>query len=114
MNFNPLILANITLVAVFFSFVSLAHGNLWAACGFHLGWNATQGGILGIPVSGNAYAMSILAMGPVKDAPTWLTGGEFGIEGSAVATVVLAALAVWSYFYYMKADAKRLAEAPAM
>ena len=29
------------------------------------------------------------------------------------ATVVLAALAVWSYFYYRKAETKRLAEAPA-
>ena len=94
MNFQPLVLANITLVAVFFSFVSLAQGSLWAACGFHVGWNAMQGSILGIPVSGNAYAVSVFAFGPAKDAPAWLTGGEFGVEGSAVATVVLVVLVV--------------------
>ena len=58
MNFHPFVLANITLVAIFFSFVSLAQGNLWAACGFHVGWNAMQGSVLGIPVSGNACTRS--------------------------------------------------------
>ncbi len=111
MNFDPLVLANITLVAVFFSFISLAHGNLWAACGFHVAWNATQGSIFGIPVSGNPYSISLFALGPVKDAPAWLTGGDFGIEASAVATVVLAVLSIWSYFYFRKATTRRLADA---
>ena len=78
MHFDPLVLANITLVAVFFSFISLAHGNLWAACGFHVAWNTTPGSILGIPVSGNPYTVSLLALGPAKDAHGWLTGGDYG------------------------------------
>ena len=114
MNFEPLVLANITLVAVFFSFISLAQGSIWAACGFHVGWNAMQGSILGIPVSGNAYAVSLFTFGPAADAPTWLTGGEFGVEGSAVATVVLVVLAIWSYRYFRKATERRLAGAEAV
>jgi hypothetical protein len=108
MDFQPLVLANITLVAVFFSFVSLAQGSLWTAFGFHVGRNAMQGSILGIPVSGNAYAISLFAFGPAADAPAWLTGDEFGVEGSAVAMVLLAVVTVWSYRYYRKAERRRI------
>jgi hypothetical protein len=37
--------------------------------------------------------------------------GVCNVEGSAVATVVLAVLAFWSYRYYRKAEARRCAGA---
>jgi len=97
LNFNPLPLANITLVAIFFSFVALRQGSLWMVAGLHTGWNYIQGNILGIPVSGGARQTSLVFLSPTDGSLDWLTGGSFGIEGGAAATLVLAVLAVWSY-----------------
>jgi uncharacterized protein len=102
LNFNPLPLANITLVAIFFSFVALRQGSLWMVAGLHTGWNYIQGNILGIPVSGGARETSLVFLAPTDGSWDWLTGGDFGIEGGAAATVVLAALAAWSYVAFRK------------
>lgn len=102
MNFNPLPLLNITLVAVFFSFVALRQGSLWMVAGLHTGWNYIQGNILGIPVSGNARETSLVFLSPTQGSLDWLTGGDFGIEGGAAATVLLAALVGWSYLAFRK------------
>jgi len=101
-SFRPLPLINITLVAVFFSFVALRHGSLWMVAGLHTGWNYVQGNILGIPVSGGSRQTSLLFLGPIEGAPDWLTGGAFGIEGGAAATVVLVIAAAWAYLAFRK------------
>ncbi|MBE7683638.1 CPBP family intramembrane glutamic endopeptidase [Paenibacillus sp. P13VS] len=58
--------------------------NLWFAMGLHFAWNALEAA-LGIPVSGlpSAGLFTVKANGAA-----WLTGGEFGLEGSIV-TVIL-------------------------
>lgn len=99
---GPLALLNIVLVAVFFSFISLRRGSIWLASGIHVGWNYTQGNLLGIPVSGSARDTALVFLGPTPGSSDLLTGGRFGIEGSLPATALLAALAVWSYFDYRK------------
>jgi uncharacterized protein len=101
-SFRPLPLINISLVAAFFSFVALRHGSLWMVAGLHTGWNYVQGNILGIPVSGGSRQTSLLFMGPAQGAPDWLTGGAFGIEGGAAATVVLVVVTAWSYLAFRK------------
>jgi len=108
---NAIAMTNTVLVALFFSFISLAQGSIWMAAGFHIGWNWSQGNLLGVPVSGLTREVSILALGPTKGATWWLSGGEYGIEASAVATVALAILATWSYFYYRRVEAARDVEA---
>jgi membrane protease YdiL (CAAX protease family) len=104
LDFHPLVLTNITLAAFFFSFVALGQGSLWMACGIHAGWNYTQGSLLGVPVSGIERDASIWALGPAQGAPEWLTGGDFGIEGGAAATVVLAIAVVISFVYYRRCE----------
>jgi hypothetical protein len=104
LDFHPLVLTNITLAAFCFSFVALGQGSLWMACGIHAGWNYTQGSLLGIPVSGSEREGSIWALGPAQGAPEWLTGGDFGIEGGAAATVVLAIAVVISFVYYRRCE----------
>jgi membrane protease YdiL (CAAX protease family) len=65
---------------------------LWLAIGIHFAWNFVQGGIFGVAVSGNA---SVGILRGELHGPELLTGGPFGVEGSAVAVVVcLAAAAV--------------------
>lgn len=69
---------------------------LWLAIGIHAAWNFTQGWLFSIPVSGGEAPMGLLITRRV--GPDWLTGGDFGLEASAVAMVVatLAGLAlIW-------------------
>ncbi|MEK3732872.1 MULTISPECIES: CPBP family intramembrane glutamic endopeptidase [unclassified Paenibacillus] len=58
--------------------------NLWFVMGLHFAWNALES-LLGIPVSGLPAdgLFTVQAHGAA-----WLTGGDFGLEGSIV-TVIL-------------------------
>ena len=60
-------------------------GSLWLPIAIHFGWNFTQGGIFGANVSGNTISKSLLDSR--IEGAHWLTGGEFGPEGSVQATV---------------------------
>jgi membrane protease YdiL (CAAX protease family) len=59
---------------------------LWLAIGIHAAWNFTQGWIFSVPVSGGEAPLGLLITRRV--GPDWLTGGDFGLEASAVAMVV--------------------------
>lgn len=59
---------------------------LWLAIGIHAAWNFTQGWIFSIPVSGGEAPLGLLITRRI--GPEWLTGGDFGLEASAVAMVV--------------------------
>lgn len=59
---------------------------LWLAVGIHAAWNFTQGWVFSVPVSGGDAPLGLLITRRV--GPDWLTGGDFGLEASAVAMVV--------------------------
>lgn len=83
---------NIALVSVVFSLLVVRYRNIWAACGFHSFWNAVIYSVLGLNLSGNeATAPAIFNMHSVGEN-IW-NGGAFGIEASAVTTVVLSVTA---------------------
>ena len=87
---------SVTLVAflvIVLSGVLLAYslrisGGLWMPIGLHFGWNAAQGVLFGLPISGMPGLPSI-ASSRLEGADLW-TGGGFGLEGSIVAFVSLA------------------------
>jgi uncharacterized protein len=64
---------------------------LWFCIGIHFGWNYTQGGIFSGAVSGGTTKGLLQAK---MVGPAWLTGGAFGVEGSAVAITICAAAAL--------------------
>lgn len=65
---------------------------LWLCVGLHWGWNYAQGGLFSSPVSG-AKADGLLQA--TMSGPAWLTGGEFGIEASVLASAGALTCTVW-------------------
>ena len=88
---------DIALAAIMLGLAWLRTRSLALPIGLHLGWNWTQGHLLGFGVSG----MDLTGwLHPVfQGLPTWLTGGEFGPEASVfgiVADFVMLAI-VWKW-----------------
>lgn len=71
--------------------------NLWLPIALHFAWNFTQSGIYGAITSGNEKTKSLLEA--KIQGPVFITGGEFGPEGSIqaiifclIATIILLVL----------------------
>ncbi len=88
---SPWPAANLFGAGVALALAYLVSGNIWFPTAMHFGWNFAQGPLLGIPVSGIQFE-GIVLVTPAEDASDWLTGGEFGLEGSALTTAGLAVL----------------------
>ena len=77
----------------------LKTGQLWLPMGLHLGWNFFQASIFGFASSGQV-SPSLISQSPI--GPDWLSGGEFGAEGS----VLIIPVTILSYFlihYWVRA-----------
>lgn len=68
---------------------------LWVAWGFHLAWNVSMGILFGLPISGITNFSPAISTNTV--GPAWITGGDYGPEGSAICAVVLLALLIVTY-----------------
>jgi membrane protease YdiL (CAAX protease family) len=86
-NISVLGFANITAAGVLLASAYLLTGRLWLCAGLHAAWNFFQDGIFSVAVSGKAVKTGLLVT--ERSGPEWLTGGEFGIEGSAIALAVV-------------------------
>lgn len=86
-NISVLAIANIVAAGVFFGAAFLLTGRLWLCAALHAGWNFVQDGILSLAVSGHEVKNGLLTT--QLSGPELLTGGAFGIEGSAVALVLV-------------------------
>lgn len=78
-------LANIFLGGLLLGLAYERYARLWFPIGLHLAWNVTSGPILGHEVSG--YQSMATLFIEREHGPSWLTGGDFGIEGSVWMTV---------------------------
>jgi membrane protease YdiL (CAAX protease family) len=85
-NHTPLAISNIALAGLFLGTVFYMRGGIWAAWGAHLGWNATLA-LLDAPVSGLPFTIPLINYDP--GGPVWLTGGAFGPEGGAIASLAI-------------------------
>jgi len=82
-------LTNVFLGGILLSLAYARYERLWFPIGLHLGWNLMTGPILGHEVSGY-HALRTMWV-EVGGGPIWVTGGGFGLEGSAWTTVVVIA-----------------------
>lgn len=78
---------NTALVGVLFSIAVIRTGDLWMPWGIHFAWNFTLGTLWGLPVSGLSF-FAVLVKGRATGAEL-LTGGDYGIEASAVCAILL-------------------------
>ncbi|QRN99640.1 CPBP family intramembrane metalloprotease [Archangium violaceum] len=86
-----LAMLNIFLAGWMLGYCYLRTGRLALPIGVHMGWNWAQGS-LGFGVSGNASKGWWTPV--LHGKPTWLTGGDFGLEGSAISVLILALVVV--------------------
>ena len=82
--------ANTVLAGVWLAVAYLKTRSLWLPTALHFGWNWTMGAVFGLPVSGLLIPQHSILIS-TSGAPLWLTGGGYGPEGGAVATIVVIA-----------------------
>ena len=89
---------NIALAGLLLGLCYLKTKSLALPIGLHIGWNFTQGNILGFGVSGTTDAQGLLQ--PVFHGKAeWITGGAFGLEASLPCAIIcgatIVALLIW-------------------
>ncbi|MGI6756204.1 MAG: type II CAAX prenyl endopeptidase Rce1 family protein [Atopobiaceae bacterium] len=100
---TPISVINIILVGILFGLFVWKLDSPWAAFAAHASWNFMQAVVLGLPNSGNVtpFALFGLSSGSVVTAG-FAYDPTFGIEGSPMATVVLALLCAGVYLWGTK------------
>ncbi len=104
---------NTMLVGVPFAIAYLRTRSLWMPIGMHFIWNFLLDFVFGLPVSGLNMTASVLTAR--VQGPTWLTGGDYGPEGSLLATIAILLGTVYLAFaksIYTSEEMKALVSAP--
>jgi membrane protease YdiL (CAAX protease family) len=86
---------NVTLAGFLLGGILLATRSLYAAIAAHFAWNWTMSALFHSAVSGATIPAPNYAT--VDNGPDWLTGGPWGPEGGAAATVAMLLIIFWLY-----------------
>ncbi len=97
---TPFPIINLFLAGFLMALARELTGGLWWPIGLHLTWNYVQGHIYGFKVSGTVTEGTLLQAEPA--GPVWLSGGDFGIEGSLLSVIMLVAGCAGVYFLYRR------------
>lgn len=89
MTILPII--NLTLFAIFAAVYVIDEKSIWGICGMHSAWNWFQGNIFGIKVSGNTMVGGSILNTEAVEGMDFLSGGNFGAEGSILCSLVFLA-----------------------
>lgn len=103
---NVLAFINLVLFGVFAALYMICFDDIWGACAIHSIWNFTQGNIFGISVSGTVASNSIFQTTSVSNKD-WLSGGDFGVEGSIITTLVLVTSSIIIFLLIKKKYAEK-------
>jgi membrane protease YdiL (CAAX protease family) len=85
--------ANIFLAGVILAVLYFQTRRLWLPISFHLSWNLTQSWLWGFDVSGIKIEDQLFLV--TQKGSDLVTGGEFGLEGSVLSTVLFVLLIGW-------------------
>lgn len=96
MTYGVIGVANLVLISIIFSLLTIRFKSIWVACGLHSFWNAILYCILGLNLSGNDETVTAIFNMKSVGNNIW-NGGAYGIEASLITTVVLAfaATLIW-------------------
>lgn len=88
---------NTVLAGIWLGLAYLMTRSLWLATALHWSWNFAMMFIFGLPVSGFTTLDQFAWLRSTAGEPLWLSGGSYGPEASAAATValILSTLAIW-------------------
>ena len=100
-NISFLGMFNIFLAGMLLGMYYIHRQNLWFPIGLHFTWNFFQGPVFGFAVSGETIASNIIKQQSISEKD-WLTGGAFGFEGSAIASIIVIILIIVVHFQYRK------------
>lgn len=84
----PLAFVNLILFGVFASVYFVKRGNIWGIAAIHSIWNFAQGNIFGVLVSGNDFGTTVF-QSEINESMTLINGGDFGLEGGILVTIVM-------------------------
>lgn len=101
---------NLYLAGVMLALAYVRYNGIWVPVGLHFAWNFVQGPILGFKVSGNDLPTWFLP--EFSSAPAYLTGIDYGLEGTLVAAVVQLAAIAWLYAGLQKPAYSKLRTVP--
>lgn len=87
---------NITLFGIFASIYFIRRESIWGIGAFHSIWNLVQGNFYGIKVSGTPVGNTLFTTQAIAGKSLW-NGGDFGMEGSLICTIVLTCGIIFLY-----------------
>lgn len=98
-NITFLSVTNIFLAGILLGIYYVQKQNLWLPISLHFSWNFFQGPVFGFEVSG------VNVNGVINQeiqGSNLITGGQFGFEGSILATFLILVAIVWIYYRYQQ------------
>ncbi len=98
-NIGGLAFVNIVLVGIVFALAYWRTRSLWLPFGIHFSWNFAQTTLYGFPTSGQDFTRYELTK-LTQFGPEWLTGGAFGPEAGAFATLMIVLCGAYLFFSY--------------
>ena len=97
---NPMGIASVFLIGMLMATTIWLTGDLWLSVGIHAGIIIGEDLVFSVPDSGTTYTGHLLASR--LTGPSWLSGGDAGPEGSALAFPVFAALLAVLWLVYRR------------
>ena len=86
-------IVNIFLASIMLTVLYFQTRRLWLPIAVHVSWNFSQSWLLGFDVSGIKIDDQLMIMTPT--GADLITGGEFGLEGSILSTILFVVVIVW-------------------
>jgi membrane protease YdiL (CAAX protease family) len=103
---SNLALLDIFITGIFFSLMVYYLDSIWCAMAAHAAWNYTQNIILGLPNSGIVSPFSIFKLDAASATDSFAYSVAFGLEGTILSTVVMAAGCVVLYVLFHNKEVK--------
>jgi membrane protease YdiL (CAAX protease family) len=100
-NISTISFVNLVLAGFLLGISYIHTKNLWFPIALHFSWNFMQGPILGFEVSGNKIQSVVLQQITGNE---YITGGNFGFEGSLIATFIIAVCIIILDWFFKKKE----------